>query len=221
MLEKEIVYLGNAIADPKRPFVAIMGGAKISDKIDVIQNLLTKADKVLIGGGMANTFFKAQGFEMADSLVEEDAVETAKELLAAGADKLVLPVDMVLADAFDNEAASANPAGGGRSRWLAHSGCWSRNPESFRARCWRMPVQWSGTAQWACLSSKTLPKAPSAWQRSWPNSPAVTIIGGGDSTAAVNKSGLADKITHISTGGGASLEMLEGKDVAWSGGTGR
>ena len=100
LLEKEIEYLGNAVAEPTRPFVAILGGAKVSDKIEVIKNLLTKADKVLIGGGMANTFFKAQGYTMGSSLVEEDALDTAKELLATGGDKLCLPVDMVIADKF-------------------------------------------------------------------------------------------------------------------------
>jgi phosphoglycerate kinase len=105
LLEKEIQYLSSAIENPKRPFIAILGGAKISDKIGVIKNLLNKADKVLIGGGMANTFFKAQGFEMADSLVQDEALETAKEILSSASSKLVLPVDLVIADAFDNNAA--------------------------------------------------------------------------------------------------------------------
>ena len=105
LLEKEIKYLGNTIADPKRPFVAILGGAKVSDKIGVIENLLEKADKILIGGGMANTFFKAQGFDMADSLVEDDVLDTAKSLLEKAGEKLVLPVDVVIADAFDANAA--------------------------------------------------------------------------------------------------------------------
>ena len=104
LLEKEIQYLSSAVENPKRPFVAILGGAKISDKIGVIKNLLSKADKVLIGGGMANTFFKAQGFDMADSLVQDEALDTAKEILGAGSEKLVLPVDLVIADKFDNEA---------------------------------------------------------------------------------------------------------------------
>ncbi len=104
LLQKEIQYLGNTIADPKRPFVAILGGAKVSDKIGVIENLLDKADKILIGGGMANTFFKAEGYDMADSLVEDDALDTAKELLAKAGKKLVLPVDVVIANAFSNDA---------------------------------------------------------------------------------------------------------------------
>ncbi len=106
LLEKEIKYLGNAIADPETPFVAILGGAKVSDKIGVIENLLTKSDKILIGGGMANTFFKAQGYDVADSLVEEDALGTAKDLLAKAGGKLVLPIDMVIANAFDANANS-------------------------------------------------------------------------------------------------------------------
>ncbi|MFN2145001.1 MAG: phosphoglycerate kinase [Anaerolineales bacterium] len=210
LLEKEIVYLGNAIADPKRPFVAIMGGAKISDKIDVIQNLLTKADKVLIGGGMANTFFKAQGFEMGDSLVEDDAVETAKELLAAGGGKLVLPVDMVLADAFDNEAAIKTlPVGNVPTGWRILD----IGPETLKT--FGKVLADAGTVVWngpmGVFEFDNFAKGTFGLAEIVANSPAVTIIGGGDSAAAVNKSGLADKITHISTGGGASLEMLEGK----------
>jgi phosphoglycerate kinase len=210
LLEKEIVYLGNAIADPKRPFVAIMGGAKISDKIDVIQNLLTKADKVLIGGGMANTFFKAQGFEMADSLVEEDAVETAKELLAVGDDMLVLPVDMVVADAFDNDAASQTlPVGDVPAGWRILD----VGPDTLKA--FEAVLADAGTVVWngpmGVFEFANFAKGTFGLAEIVASSPAVSIIGGGDSTSAVNKSGLADKITHISTGGGASLEMLEGK----------
>ena len=125
LLEKEIKYLGQAIADPKRPFVAILGGAKISDKIGVIKNLLTKADTILIGGGMANTFFKAQGYPMGDSLVEEEAIATRQDLLKDGGQKLRLPVDVVLGDKFEAEAASKTMAVGADPRWLAHPGYWS------------------------------------------------------------------------------------------------
>ncbi len=210
LLEKEIVYLGNAIADPKRPFVAIMGGAKISDKIDVIQNLLQKADRVLIGGGMANTFFKAQGFYMGDSLVEEDAVETAKELMAAGGQKLVLPVDMVIADAFSEDAtAETLPVGDVPSGWRILD----IGPETLKV--FGEVLSTAGTVVWngpmGVFEFPRFAKGTFGLAEIVANSPAVTIIGGGDSTAAVNQSGLAEQITHISTGGGASLEMLEGK----------
>ena len=210
LLEKEIVYLGNAIADPKRPFVAIMGGAKISDKIDVIQNLLQKADRVLIGGGMANTFFKAKGFEMADSLVEDEAVDTARELMAAGGKKLVLPVDMVIADAFDASAAKQTLlAGDVPDGWRVLD----VGPESLKA--FGDVLSEAGTVVWngpmGVFEFPRFAKGTFGLAEIVASSPAVTIVGGGDSAAAVNQSGLADKITHISTGGGASLEMLEGK----------
>ena len=128
LMEKEIKYLGQAVANPKRPFVAILGGAKISDKIGVIKNLLAKADVILIGGGMANTFFKAQGYPVADSLVEEEALETARELLKTGSTKLRLPVDVVIADKFDAEAAEEDHPGWSGTGWLAHSGYRSQIP---------------------------------------------------------------------------------------------
>ncbi|MBN2044077.1 MAG: phosphoglycerate kinase [Anaerolineales bacterium] len=210
LLEKEIVYLGNAIAEPKRPFIAIMGGAKISDKIGVIQNLLIKADRVLIGGGMANTFFKAKGFQMGDSLVEEDAVETAKDLLTAGGSKLVLPVDMVLADAFDNHAARQTlPVGDVPAGWRILD----VGPETLKS--FEKVLVEAGTVVWngpmGVFEFDNFAEGTFGLAEIVANSPAITIIGGGDSAAAVNKSGLAEKITHISTGGGASLEMLEGK----------
>jgi phosphoglycerate kinase len=210
LLEKEIIYLGQAIAEPKRPFVAIMGGAKISDKIEVIRNLLQKADLVLIGGGMANTFFKAQGFEMADSLVEEEALDTAKSLLADGDERLVLPVDMVIADAFSADANFKTlPVGDVPAGWrVLDIGAESvkefgRKLKDAGTVVWNGPM---GVFEFAEFAKGTFGLAQAV-----ADSSATTIIGGGDSTAAVNQSGLADKITHISTGGGASLEMLEGK----------
>jgi len=212
LLEKEIVYLGNAIADPKRPFVAIMGGAKISDKIDVIQNLLKKADYVLIGGGMANTFFKAQGYEMADSLVEEEAVETAKELLAAGGGKLILPEDMVIADAFAEDAEMKTlPVGDVPAGWRVLD----IGPDTLKK--FGEVLKDAGTIVWngpmGVFEFKRFAKGTFDLAELVADSPAVSIVGGGDSAAAVNQSGLAEKITHISTGGGASLEMLEGKTL--------
>lgn len=210
LMEKEIRYLGQAIADPARPFVAILGGAKISDKIGVIDNLLEKADAVLIGGGMANTFLKAQGFEMADSLVENDAVQTAKELLAKGGDKLHLPVDLVLGNAFDNDAESKvtaveNVPAGWRVLDIG--------PASVEK--YAKVISGAGTVVWngpmGVFEMPKFAKGTFGVAEAVAASGAVSIIGGGDSVSAINQSGLSEKVTHISTGGGASLEMLEGK----------
>ncbi|MBI9048195.1 MAG: phosphoglycerate kinase [Anaerolineaceae bacterium] len=210
LLEKEIQYLGQAVAEPERPFIAILGGAKISDKIGVIQNLLSKADAILIGGGMANTFLKAQGFDMADSLVEEESVALAKDLMAQDADKIKLPVDMVLADQFDAGAKSQTlPAGNVPAGWrMLDIGpdtvkSYAALLKDAKTVVWNGPM---GVFEFAAFAKGTFGVATAIAESS-----AVSIIGGGESVAAVNQSGLADKITHISTGGGASLEMLEGK----------
>ena len=212
LLEKEIKYLGQAVADPKKPFVAIMGGAKISDKIGVIKNLLKKADTILIGGGMANTFFKAQGIAVADSLVEDEALETAKSLLKEAGSKLMLPVDMVLADKFDAEANSKTAkVGPVEEGWrILDIGpetvkAYAKVLESAATVVWNGPM---GVFEFPKFAEGTfgVAKAVAA-------SKGVTIIGGGESVAAIQQSGLADKITHISTGGGASLEMLEGLEL--------
>ncbi len=212
LLEKEIRYLGQAIADPKRPFVAILGGAKVSDKIGVIQNLLIKADSILIGGGMANTFFKAEGYPMGDSLVEAEALDAARQFLETGKERLRLPVDMVIADAFEAEANSKTMNVGpvpdgwrildigsdtveGYAKVLASAG----------TIVWNGPM---GVFEFPKFARGTFQLAKAVAE-----SPADSIIGGGDSVAAVTQSGLAQKITHISTGGGASLEMLEGKEL--------
>jgi phosphoglycerate kinase len=212
LMEKEIRYLGQAIADPKRPFIAILGGAKISDKIGVIRNLLTKADQVLIGGGMANTFFKAQGYPIGDSLVEDEALDTARELLAKAGKRLRLPVDVVIADKFENDAErkvmsmAAVPDG-----WrildvgpetVAHFG---RAIADAGTVVWNGPM---GVFEFPRFAEGTfgVAKAVAASQ-------ATSIIGGGDSVAAIQQAGLASQITHISTGGGASLEMLEGIEL--------
>lgn len=210
LMEKEIRYLGQAIADPARPFVAILGGAKISDKIGVIDNLLNKADAVLIGGGMANTFLQAQGYEMADSLVEEEVLETAKELLVKGEKKLYLPLDLVIANAFENEAEFKNiglenvPAG-----WRVLD-IGPKTVEEFSKI-----ISKAGTVVWngpmGVFEMTNFAKGTFGIAEAVASSGAVTIIGGGDSVSAINQSGLSDKVTHISTGGGASLEMLEGK----------
>jgi phosphoglycerate kinase len=209
LLEKEIKYLGQAVAEPKRPFVAILGGSKISDKIGVIKNLLTKADVILIGGGMANTFFKAQGYPVADSLVEDEALETAKELLANGGTKLRLPVDVTIADKFDAEAAfkvmDVAPIPDG---WRILD----IGPKTMEA--YAKALKGAGTVVWngpmGVFEFPNFAKGTYAVAKAVADCGGVTIIGGGDSVAAIQESGLADKITHISTGGGASLEMLEG-----------
>lgn len=212
LLEKEIKYLGQVVADPKKPFVAIMGGAKISDKIGVIKNLLTKADAVLIGGGMANTFFKAQGLDMADSLVEDEALETAKSLLKEAGSKLMLPVDVVLADKFDAEAQSkAAKVGNVEAGWRILDigpdtvAAYAKVIEGAATVVWNGPM---GVFEFPRFAKGTfdVAKAVAACK-------GVTVVGGGDSVAAIQESGLADKITHISTGGGASLEMLEGLEL--------
>ncbi len=209
LLEKEIKYLGNAIAEPVRPFVAILGGAKISDKIGVIENLLKTADKILIGGGMANTFLKAQGYEMADSLVEEDVLDTAKDLLAKSDGKIHLPVDLVLANAFDAEAEMKNIAlGDVPAGWRVLD----VGPETVKE--FGAVIAEAGTVVWngpmGVFEFPRFAQGTFAIAKAVADSQAISIIGGGDSVSAINQSGLSDKITHISTGGGASLEMLEG-----------
>ena len=210
LMEKEIRYLGQALENPERPFIVILGGAKVGDKVEVIRNLLSKADHLLIGGGMANTFFEAQGLEMADSLVEPDALQTAKDLLAAGKGKLHLPVDFVIADAFSENAKHKTipvgdvPAG----RRVMDIG-----PQTIAAfSTWiekAATVVWNGPM--GVFEMKPFAKGTFALAKALATSKAKSIVGGGDSVSALQQSGLAEKITHISTGGGAALEMLAGK----------
>ncbi len=212
LLEKEIQYLGNAIDNPKRPFIAILGGAKISDKIGVIDNLLQKADHILIGGGMANTFLAAKGYEMADSLVEKESLETAKTLIEKGKSKLMLPIDMVLADKFDAEAETKVVAlGDVPAGWRVLD----IGPETIKA--YRRTILDAGTVVWngpmGVFEFPKFAKGTFAIAEAVADSQSISVIGGGDSVSAINQSGLADKITHISTGGGASLEMLEGLEL--------
>jgi phosphoglycerate kinase len=212
LMEKEIRYLGEAVRDPARPFIAILGGAKVSDKIGVIQNLLEKADQVLIGGGMANTFFKAQGYPMGDSLVEEDVLDTARQLLDRGSDKLRLPVDVVIADDFSNDAErKAMHVGPVPDGWrILDIG--SESVRTFgrllgdaKTVVWNGPM---GVFEFPNFAAGTVGLAESLAK-----SGATSIVGGGDSVAALQRAGVSDQITHISTGGGASLEMLEGKEL--------
>ncbi len=210
LMEKELDFLGRALESPAHPFVAILGGAKISDKIGVIENLLSMVEVILIGGGMANTFFKVQGYEVGESLVEDESLDTAQEMLDRAGDKLVLPVDAVVADRFAADADSrvvtveAVPPG-----WrILDIG--PKTVELFRERlAGAKTVVWNGP-----MGVFEFPKfavGTAAVARALSELSATTIIGGGDSAAAVVEAGLADKMTHISTGGGASLEFLEGK----------
>lgn len=210
LMEKEIRYLGQAIADPARPFIAILGGAKISDKIGVIRNLLDRADQVLIGGGMANTFFKAQGYPVGDSLVEDDSLETARELIEVPDIHLRLPIDVVIGDRFDENAKrkvmGMGPVPDG---WRILD----IGPETVKS--FGKLISDAGTIAWnGPMGVFEFPKfsvGTYGVAEAVAKSGATTIIGGGDSVAAIKQAGLAEKITHISTGGGASLEMLEGK----------
>ncbi|HOJ00979.1 MAG TPA: phosphoglycerate kinase [Anaerolineaceae bacterium] len=212
LMEKEIQYLGQAIDDPKRPFVAILGGAKVSDKIGVIRNLLKKADMVLIGGGMANTFFKAQGYPVGDSLAEDEALDTARELVKEGANKLRLPVDVVIADKFDDGAEKKTmPVGPVPDGWRILDigaetvAAYSKIIAGAKTVVWNGPM---GVFEFPNFAKGTFEIAKAV-----ADSDAISVIGGGDSVAAVNQTGLVDKISHISTGGGASLEMLEGLEL--------
>jgi phosphoglycerate kinase len=211
-MEKELEFLGQATENPEPPYVAILGGAKISDKVGVIENLLKQCDRVLIGGGMANTFFKAMGFEVGDSLVEEVAVPQAKALLEQAGSRIVLPVDAVVADAFDNDAhtkvvaPNAVPAGW---RILDVGPNTIKSFESALAGA--KTVVWNGPL--GVFEMPNFAKGTFAVARLLAGMDAVTIIGGGDSSAAVKQAGLADHMSHVSTGGGASLEFLEGRTL--------
>lgn len=210
LLEKELIYLGDTIANAEKPFIAILGGAKVSDKIGVITNLLEKTDQILIGGGMANTFFKAQGFEMADSLVEDDAVATAAELLEKAGDALQLPVDVVIASEFSNQAENkVVPIGDVPAGWRILDigpvtvAAYASIIQKAKTVVWNGPM---GVFEFPNFAKGTFGVAEAV-----ADADVLSIIGGGDSVAAVKEAGLDKKVNHISTGGGASLEMLEGK----------
>lgn len=210
LMEQELEYLGRATDNPAHPYVAILGGAKISDKITVVENLLSKCDTLIIGGGMANTFLAATGCDMQDSLVEAGALETARAILARAGGKLLLPVDAVVADKFDAEAASQVvdvdkiPAGwrmldiGPKS--IAAFGAVLKGAKLV---VWNGPM---GVFEFPKFAEGTF-----AIAKLLATTGATTVIGGGDSASAVKKAGVAKQMTHVSTGGGASLEFLEGK----------
>ncbi len=219
LMMKELAYLGNVIENPKRPFVAILGGAKISGKIDVITHLLPKVDRVIIGGGMAYTFFKAQGLEIGKSLLEADKIDYAREVLAQGGDKILLPVDCLITDFFDFDARKI-----GELKQVSRDAIpsdWesvdigSESITQFRsALSDAKTIVWNGpmgvfeipqTAKGTDAIAELLAEVTSAG--------ATTVIGGGDSASAVEKAGVADRVSHVSTGGGASLEFMEGKTL--------
>jgi phosphoglycerate kinase len=215
LMEKELAYLGGALANPARPFVAILGGSKISGKIDVVEALLPKVDKLLIGGAMACTFFKAMGFETGNSLVEPDRLDMARDLLSRASDKLVLPVDATIAPALDLGAAASHVS---RQCIPAGQAMFDIGPAS--ADTYRALVTGARTVLWngpmgvfekppfdAGTRAVALAMAAATAKG------ATTIIGGGDSAAAVAEAGLESQMSHVSTGGGASLEFLEGKDL--------
>jgi phosphoglycerate kinase len=212
LLDKEIKFLGDTVENAEKPFVAIVGGAKVSGKLEVLKSLITKVDTILIGGGMAYTFLKAQGHNVGNSLVEEDLVDTAKQILV-DAEKngvnFMLPVDNLAADKFANDAdiievGNDIPEG----RMALDIG--SKTTEAYAAEiAGAKTVVWNGPM--GCFEMPNFSKGTFGVCQAVADSSAVSIIGGGDSVAAVNQSGLADKMSHISTGGGASLEFLEGK----------
>lgn len=215
LMQKEIDFLGNAVNNPSRPFVAILGGAKVSSKISVIENLLDKVDTLIIGGGMSYTFSKAQGGSVGISLLEEDYCDYALNMLKKAKEKgvnLLLPVDTVIADDFSNDANSkVVKAGEIPDKWEGLD----IGPETQEIFCEAVKdaktVVWNGPM--GCFEMPNFAHGTEAVAKALADTDAVTIIGGGDSAAAVNQLGYGDKMTHISTGGGASLEFLEGKEL--------
>lgn len=218
LMEKELQYLGRAVANPRRPFAAILGGAKISGKIDVIQNLISKVDILVIGGGMAFTFARAMGYQIGDSLLEEDRVEMAREIIAkarAAKKKLIFPTDAVVASEISDTAATkvvpidTIPAGmKGLDIGPATIKLFAKELAGAKTIVWNGPM---GVFEHKPFAEGTM--ALARLLADLTDKGATTVVGGGDSAAAVDQAGLDDRLTHISTGGGASLEFLEGKDL--------
>jgi len=214
LMEKEIEYLGNAVEKPTRPFVAILGGAKVSDKLAVVKNLLDKVDTLIIGGGMAYTFLKAQGHDVGNSLCELDQLDYAREMIEkakANGKQFLLPVDNVAADKFDAEANTQIVGNDIPAGWMALD-IGPKTVELYAAAI-KSAKTVVRNGPMGCFEMKKFAGGTLGVCQAVADSGAVSIIGGGDSVSAVNKSGLADKMTHISTGGGASLEFLEGKEL--------
>ncbi|MBQ9757663.1 MAG: phosphoglycerate kinase [Clostridia bacterium] len=215
LINKEIEYLGNAVNNPVRPLVAVLGGSKVSSKISVINNLLEKVDTLIIGGGMAYTFMKALGEEVGDSLLEADYLDYAKEMMAKAEEKgvkLLIPVDTVVAKAFDNDAEKKTVGRGEIEAGWQGLDIGEKTIELYKdALKDAKTVVWNGPM--GVFEMPNFAKGTNAIALMLADLDATTIIGGGDSVAAVNQAGLGDKMSHISTGGGASLEFLEGKDL--------
>ncbi|MBA5269288.1 phosphoglycerate kinase [Enterococcus hirae] len=212
LMEKEIKFIGEAVEEPKRPMIAILGGAKVSDKIGVIENLIPKADKILIGGGMTYTFYEAKGIKIGNSLVEADKVELAKELIEKAGDKLVLPIDNVCAPEFSNDVETQVIEGD------IPEGLMALDIGPASVKLFADTLQGAKTVVWngpmGVFEMSNFAKGTIGVCEAIANlEDATTIIGGGDSAAAAEQLGFADKFTHISTGGGASLELLEGKEL--------
>ena len=214
LLEKEIEYLGKVLASPEKPFVAIIGGAKISGKIDVVINLMDKCDTILIGGGMAYTFFVSQGKKIGDSLLEKDKVELAASILKQAKEKgvnLLLPIDNIVADEFSETANTKIIEGDVDEGWMSLDigpktiDLYSEQISTAKTVVWNGPM--------GCFEMAPFANGTNAICTAVANANCTSIIGGGDSVAAVKKSGNADKMSHVSTGGGASLEFMEGKDL--------
>ena len=212
LMDKEIKFIGEAVEEPKRPMIAILGGAKVSDKIGVIENLIPKADKILIGGGMTYTFYEAKGIKIGNSLVEADKVELAKELIEKAGDKLVLPIDNVCAPEFSNDVETQVIEGD------IPEGLMALDIGPASVKLFADTLQGAKTVVWngpmGVFEMSNFAKGTIGVCEAIANlEDATTIIGGGDSAAAAEQLGFADKFTHISTGGGASLELLEGKEL--------
>ena len=215
LIEKEVKFLGSAVEDPKRPFVAIMGGAKVGDKIPVIRNLISRVDTLIIGGGMAYTFYKAMGLEIGTSILDADNVELAGELMKQAEEagvKMLLPVDVVCAAAFENDAETVTVDRDKMPADMMGMDIGPKSAELFAEEIGKAAtVVWNGPM--GVFEMPNFAEGTKKVAEALAASDAITVIGGGDSAAAVEQFGLADKMTHISTGGGASLEFLEGKTL--------
>jgi phosphoglycerate kinase len=212
LMEKELKFLGEALAEPKRPFVAIIGGAKVSTKIGVLEALIDKVDTLIIGGGMAYTFYRAKGWEIGKSLLEEELIGEAKRVMDKAGDKLVLPVDTVVADDFsENANVKTVPSNAIPEGWEGLD----VGPETISAI--EDIVMSAGTVVWngplGVFEMERFAEGTEQVGRFIAESDAISIIGGGDSAAAIKKFGMSDDVTHVSTGGGASLEFIEGKEL--------
>jgi phosphoglycerate kinase len=212
LIQKEIEYLGQAVENPKHPFVAIMGGSKVKDKITLIDNLLPKVDRLLVGGGMVFTFYKAEGLEIGKSLLDEGSLDYARKLLAENKDKIVLPEDIVVAEALSEDVQTQTVSASEIPDGMIGADIGPKTCAKFAEI-----ISDAGTVLWngpmGVFEMTPFEAGTRAVADAMARSKGLTIVGGGDSAAAVEKFGVADKMSHVSTGGGASLEFLEGKEL--------